>query len=48
MGDFEYDLTDDGRKRAHWHAEHCTYCGAAPVPLECLHRQRRASSRCES
>jgi predicted ATPase with chaperone activity len=34
MSDFEYDLTDDGRKRAHWHAEQCTYCGAAPVPLE--------------
>ncbi|HMC11011.1 MAG TPA: AAA family ATPase [Pirellulaceae bacterium] len=34
MGDFEYDLTDDGRKRAHWHAERCTYCGAAPVPLD--------------
>src|SRR5207245_139855 len=24
MGDFEYDLTDDGRKRANWHAERCT------------------------
>jgi len=34
MGDFEYDLTDDGRKRAHWHNERCTYCGAAPVPLD--------------
>lgn len=34
MGDFEYDLTEDGGKRAHWHAERCTYCGAAPVPLE--------------
>src|SRR6478752_10076181 len=34
MGDFEYDLTEDGRKRAHWHAERCTYCGAAPVSLE--------------
>lgn len=34
MGDFEYDLTEDGRKRAHWHAERCTYCGAAPVPLD--------------
>ncbi len=34
MGDFEYDLTDDGRQRAHWHAERCTYCGAAPVPLD--------------
>src|SRR5689334_16751404 len=33
MGDFEYDLTDEGRKRATWHGERCTYCGAAPVPL---------------
>jgi predicted ATPase with chaperone activity len=33
MGDFEYDLTEDGRQRAHWHADRCTYCGAAPVPL---------------
>lgn len=33
MGDFEYDLTDDGQKRAQWHAARCTYCGAAPVPL---------------
>jgi predicted ATPase with chaperone activity len=34
MGDFEYDLTEEGRKRAHRHAQRCTYCGAAPVPLE--------------
>ena len=34
MGDFEYELTEEGQKRAHWHAERCTYCGAAPVPLE--------------
>src|SRR5205085_12442568 len=34
MGDFEYDLTEEGRTRAQWHAERCTYCGAAPVPLE--------------
>ena len=34
MGDFEYDLTDDGRKRAQWHVERCTYCGEAPVTLE--------------
>lgn len=33
MGDFQYDLTDEGRSRARWHAEKCTYCGAAPVPL---------------
>jgi predicted ATPase with chaperone activity len=34
MGDFEYELTQDGHQRAHWHAERCTYCGAAPVPLD--------------
>ena len=34
MGDFEYDLTEDGRQRAHWHSDRCTYCGAAPVPLD--------------
>ena len=34
MGDFEYELTDDGQKRAQWHAARCTYCGAAPVQLE--------------
>ena len=33
MGDYEYELTEDGRKKARWHAERCTYCGAAPVPL---------------
>jgi hypothetical protein len=33
VGDFEYELTDDGQRKAHWHAERCTYCGAAPVPL---------------
>ena len=33
MGDFQYDLTDEGRSRARWYAERCTYCGAAPVPL---------------
>ncbi len=34
MGDFEYDLTEEGRERAQWYVERCTYCGAAPVPLE--------------
>jgi predicted ATPase with chaperone activity len=34
MGDFEYELTEDGRQRAQWHSDHCTYCGAAPVPLD--------------
>jgi hypothetical protein len=33
MGDFEYELSDEGEKRARWHVESCTYCGAAPVPL---------------
>lgn len=34
VGDFEYELTDDGERKARWHAERCTFCGAAPVPLE--------------
>lgn len=34
VGDFEYDLTDEGEKRARFHLERCTYCGAAPVPLK--------------
>jgi predicted ATPase with chaperone activity len=34
MGDFEYELSEDGQKRAHWHSGRCTYCGAAPVPLD--------------
>ena len=33
VGDFEYELTDDGQRKAHWYAERCTFCGAAPVPL---------------
>ena len=33
MGDFEYDLTDEGEKKGRWYASRCTYCGAAPVPL---------------
>jgi hypothetical protein len=33
MGDFEYDLTGEGRERAQWLADRCTYCGSAPVPL---------------
>jgi predicted ATPase with chaperone activity len=44
MGDFEYDLTEDGRQRAHWHAERCTYCGAAPVPLEAYIASAQAQS----
>jgi hypothetical protein len=34
VGDFEYELTDEGEKRARFHLERCTYCGAAPVPLK--------------
>ena len=34
MGDFEYELTEDGHKRANWHAGRCTFCGAAPVQLD--------------
>jgi predicted ATPase with chaperone activity len=44
MGDFEYDLTEDGRQRAHWHAERCTYCGAAPVPLDAYIHSTQAQS----
>jgi MoxR-like ATPase len=34
VGDFEYELTDEGEKRARFYLERCTYCGAAPVPLK--------------
>ena len=34
MGDYEYTLTDLGRERARRYSEHCTYFGAATVPLE--------------
>jgi hypothetical protein len=34
MNDFIYQLTDIGRERAKKLAEHCSYFGAAPVPLE--------------
>jgi predicted ATPase with chaperone activity len=44
MGDFEYELTDDGQKRAQWHASRCTYCGAAPVQLESYIASVRAQS----
>jgi hypothetical protein len=33
MNDFVYQLTDVGRERAKKLAEHCSYFGAAPVPL---------------
>jgi hypothetical protein len=33
MNDYQYLMTDRGRERARRHLEHCTYCGAAPVPL---------------
>ena len=34
MNDYIYNLTDVGRERAKKFAEHCTYFGAAPVPLD--------------
>jgi hypothetical protein len=34
MNDFIYQLTDVGRDRAKKLAEHCSYFGAAPVPLD--------------
>ncbi len=34
MNDYVYQLTGVGRDRAKKLAEHCTYCGAAPVTLE--------------
>ena len=34
MGDFEYELTEDGQRKARWFIERCTYCGAAPVPMD--------------
>ncbi|MEX2174366.1 MAG: AAA family ATPase [Pirellulaceae bacterium] len=33
VGDFEYELMEDGQRRARWEMERCTYCGAAPVLL---------------
>ena len=33
INDYIYQLTDVGRERAKKCAEHCTYCGSAPVPL---------------
>jgi predicted ATPase with chaperone activity len=49
MGDFEYELSEDGRKKAHWHIERCTYCGSAPVPLDeyiaSVHRQSVRKAR---
>jgi hypothetical protein len=33
MNDYVYELTDVGRERARKHTSHCTYFGAAPVPL---------------
>ena len=48
MNDFVYQLTDVGRERAKKLAEHCSYFGAAPVPLDsllCERQRRRASPR---
>ena len=39
--DYVYQLTELGRERAKKFAEHCTYFGSAPVPLERVHRQRQ-------
>jgi predicted ATPase with chaperone activity len=33
MNDYMYQLTDLGRERARRQSQHCTYFGAAPVPL---------------
>jgi len=33
LNDYVFELTDLGRERARRHSEHCTYFGAAPVPL---------------
>ena len=43
MNDFVYQLTDIGRERAKKLAEHCSYFGAAPVPLDGVLRERRPS-----
>ena len=48
MNDYVYQLTELGRERAKKFAEHCTYFGAAPVPLARVHRQRQASDACRS
>jgi predicted ATPase with chaperone activity len=34
VGDFEYELSDEGEKRARFYLDRCTYCGSAPVPLK--------------
>lgn len=34
MNDYLYQLTDLGRERARRQAQHCSYFGAAPVPLQ--------------
>ena len=34
MNDYVYQLTELGRERAKKFAEHCTYFGSAPVPLD--------------
>jgi DNA-binding PadR family transcriptional regulator len=43
MNDYVYQLTEIGRERAKKFAEHCSYLGAAPVPLavyiECVKKQ---------
>jgi predicted ATPase with chaperone activity len=44
MNDFEYVLTDMGSERARRYAAHCTYFGAAHVPLEDYCRSVTAQS----
>ncbi|MEZ6071079.1 MAG: AAA family ATPase [Pirellulales bacterium] len=44
MNDFEYVLTDLGCERARRYSAHCTYFGAAPVPLEDYCRSVTAQS----
>jgi predicted ATPase with chaperone activity len=34
MGDYEFELTEDGQRKAQREIDRCTYCGAAPVPLD--------------
>jgi len=34
LQDLVYELTPQGKEQAHSHLDRCTYCGAAPVPLD--------------
>jgi predicted ATPase with chaperone activity len=44
MNDYLYQLTDLGRERARRQAQHCSYFGAAPVPLAAYIDSVRAQS----